>query len=228
MPTHHSSHPAFGLVAMSGVPGRGGPSFEKPSNPGQPAQPGQPSLPGGSGLPGQPTPPYPPAGAPVPQGGTFELSGWWRRVGATIVDGLIVSIPVIPIAFILFAIFGLSFSEGGDTNDAGVFAGVAAFLVLGLIYVVAIFVYAPYFMSKWNGATPGKRATGIRVVRADGLPITFGFAAIREILVKQLLFGIAGSFTVGLAQLLDYLWALWDSENRCLHDLIVNTRVVRD
>lgn len=227
MPTHHSSQPTFGLVAMSGVPGGGGPSFEKPA--GSIHQPVQGGLPGGPGLPGQAGQPYPPAGGPVPQGGTYELSGWWRRVGAAIVDGLIMMIPAIPLMLIVFAIFGLSFSDDGDASGTGIFAGLATFFVLGAVYFVIVLLYAPYFMSKWNGATPGKRATGIRVVRADGLPITFGFAAIREVAVKWLLFGMVGSsVTLGLAQLLDYLWPLWDSENRSLHDLIVNTRVVRD
>ena len=34
--------------------------------------------------------------------------------------------------------------------------------------------------------------------------------------------------TAGLATLADVLWPLWDEENRALHDLIVDTRVIRD
>jgi uncharacterized RDD family membrane protein YckC len=45
--------------------------------------------------------------------------------------------------------------------------------------------------------------------------------------VKALLFGIASSLTFGLASLLDVLWPLWDEENRALHDLIVDTRVIK-
>jgi uncharacterized RDD family membrane protein YckC len=56
--------------------------------------------------------------------------------------------------------------------------------------------------------------------------VTFGFAMLREVAVKTLLFGIASSLTFGLASLLDVLWPLWDEENRALHDLIVDTRVV--
>ena len=26
--------------------------------------------------------------------------------------------------------------------------------------------------------------------------------------------------------LIDYLWPLWDGENRCLHDMVVSTHVV--
>jgi uncharacterized RDD family membrane protein YckC len=71
-------------------------------------------------------------------------------------------------------------------------------------------------------------AMGIRVVRANGQPMTFAWAMLREVVVKALLFGIAGSLTFGLASLLDVLWPLWDEENRALHDFVVDTRTVRD
>ena len=38
---------------------------------------------------------------------------------------------------------------------------------------------------------------------------------------------IAGSLTFGLANLADYLWPLWDEENRALHDFIVDTRSIK-
>jgi len=42
-----------------------------------------------------------------------------------------------------------------------------------------------------------------------------------------LLFGLLlGSITGGIAVLIDYLWPLWDEENRALHDYVVNTRTV--
>jgi len=50
----------------------------------------------------------------------------------------------------------------------------------------------------------------------------------REVAVKVLLFGIAGSFTAGLANLADVLWPLWDDENRALHDFVVDTRTVKE
>ena len=101
-------------------------------------------------------------------------------------------------------------------------------MVTLLVFLVVALLYAPLMMSKTNGQTVGRMATGIRVIRAGGEPITFGFAALREIAVKGLLFGILGSFTFGIAQLIDYLWPLWDDENRALHDFIVDTRVVQD
>ena len=83
-------------------------------------------------------------------------------------------------------------------------------------------------MARTNGKTLGRMVTNIRVVRTSGEQITFGFAMLREVVVKSLLFGIVGSFTFGLATILDVLWPLWDEENRALHDFIVSTRVVKD
>ena len=80
-------------------------------------------------------------------------------------------------------------------------------------------------MARTNGKTLGRMATGIRVVRANGQPMTFGFAMLREVVVKALLFGFAAALTGGLSTLADSLWPLWDEENRALHDFIVDTRV---
>jgi uncharacterized RDD family membrane protein YckC len=156
----------------------------------------------------------PPAGA----GGVAvgELSGWWRRVGAALIDGLMLGVSG--------AILGAVFAAAGGANDD---ATTAVTLVLGLALGI---VYYGALMSRTganNGQTLGKQAAGIRVVRKDGQPVTFGFAFVREILVKTLLFGYAAIVTLYLATLLNYLWPLWDPENRALHDRIVGTLVKR-
>jgi uncharacterized RDD family membrane protein YckC len=97
-----------------------------------------------------------------------------------------------------------------------------------LCVTIVAFLYAPVLMARTNGKTLGRMAMNIRVVKTSGEPITFGFAMLREVVVKSIVFGIAGSFTFGLAPLLDVLWPLWDEENRALHDFIVSTRVVKD
>ncbi|MBJ7472663.1 MAG: RDD family protein [Solirubrobacteraceae bacterium] len=234
MPTHFSIR-TFDRFLMNqdgglpGIPGSGSgqpgpPSFEKQPTP-QPPMPGSQPLPG-SQLPGMPPPgtpvfeqavppPLPPAG-----GGTFELSGWWRRVGATVIDSLILSVPF----FVIFvALLGVSVDGSGDANGFSI----GALIITTLAWVVLWFVYAPLLMAKTNGATIGKKACGIRVVRTDGAPITFGFAAVREVAIKALLIGLVSNLTLGLGGLLNYLWPLWDSEHRALHDMLAKTRVVR-
>jgi uncharacterized RDD family membrane protein YckC len=186
---------------------------------------------GGSGQAGYPggytSPPPPGAGGPPPAGqpygyapGTFRLAGWWRRVGATLIDGLIIGA--------LAAIFLVPLGIGAASvdSDAGVGALIGASIVTLLLYLVIAMIYAPLMMARTNGQTLGRMATSIRVVRANGQPMTFGFAALREIAVKGLLVGIAGNVTFGLAFFIDSLWPLWDEQNRALHDMVVNTRVV--
>ena len=68
---------------------------------------------------------------------------------------------------------------------------------------------------------------GIRVVRDNGQRVSFGLAALREIVVKGLLVSIVSSIIPLIPWLLDYLWPLWDDENRALHDMVVSTHVVR-
>ena len=177
---------------------------------------------------GYTTAPPPGAGGPVPEfdtaGGHYVLSGWWRRVGAHVIDAVIVC----GIALVLLVAITAPFSIGFFVNDG---VGIAAIIVGGLFALLCIFiaalVYAPAMMARTNGRTFGRIVTGIRVVRASGEPMTFGVAFVREVLVKWLLFAaVLGSITLGLAGLLDYLWPLWDEENRALHDYVVNTRTV--
>ncbi len=183
-----------------------------------------------SGLPGYTSPAPPGAGGPVNPAfgqqadvlGRYVLSGWWRRAGAQVIDGIIISVG----ALVLF----LPLVAAGVTVDTD--GGYVALVVAGLLWIMCVAIvallYAPTMMARTNGKTLGRMATGIRVVRTSGETITFGFAMLREVAVKTILFGVAGALTGGIAQLVDYLWPLWDEENRCLHDFIVQTRVVKD
>jgi uncharacterized RDD family membrane protein YckC len=217
---------------------------ERPNDPGltsgDPLAPGPDRPQHESGLPGyEPeragsgysSPPPPGAfGAPVTAtppvaSGRYQLAGWWSRVGATVIDGLIIGVG----ALIILAIFGAVFSVGFfASEDTGVIALIVG-LMLGFVAVAIVaLLYAPLMMARTNGKTLGRMAMGIRVVRANGQPMTFGWAMLREVAVKALLFGVAGSLTFGLANLADVLWPLWDEENRALHDFVVDTRTVRD
>jgi uncharacterized RDD family membrane protein YckC len=162
----------------------------------------------------------------APVAAHWQLSGWWRRAGALVIDGIVVSL----IAGIFFAVFAAFAGAGflvGDTT--GYIAAVLGILGWGICVLIAALLYAPLMMTRTNGKTLGRMACGIRVVRANGQPVTFGWACLREVLVKWLLFGvIANSFTFGIAALIDYLWPLWDEENRALHDFVVDSRTILD
>lgn len=210
------------------------PLWAAPQNAQQPPPPGpQSPQPGPQSPVGAPqAPPAPPGyGGPVPPGGWHqpqptaftppgELASWGSRVGATLLDGLILTVSLV---VVIAVIAGLAAVNETVALVIGIPLGIAAF--------AGWFVYAPYFMRREgarNGQSLGKQIVGIRVVRDNGVPMTFGPAFLREFVVKTLLFGTAGgAFFLGLPLLLDYLWPLWDDQDRALHDMIVTTHVVR-
>jgi uncharacterized RDD family membrane protein YckC len=180
--------------------------------------------------PGYITTPPPGAGgppvtsAPGALSGQHVLAGWWSRAGAQVIDWLIVGVGGILLAIAIMAPFSiLWFADEG----AGLIGTIVGAIIAVLCASVAALLYAPALMARTNGQTLGRMVTGIRVVRANGEPMTFSYAMLREVAVKTLLIGIAASLTGGLAYLADYLWPLWDEENRALHDMIVNSRVIR-
>ena len=105
-------------------------------------------------------------------------------------------------------------------------------MIVGLVAVVGIalgaLLYAPLLMARTNGKTLGKMATGCRVVRADGRRVDFGWAVLREVVVKAIGVGVAASFTAGIAYLVDIFWPFVDGKNRAVHDIVVDSRVVAD
>jgi|SRR5215203_732170 len=186
-----------------------------------------------SGLPGYTSPPPPGAGGPVAPAGTqqapvlgrFVLAGWWSRAGAQVIDGIIIG----AIALVLFLPLGAAFGVGfADDSDATIWAAVAGLILWVFCVAVISLFYAPIFMARTNGKTLGRMVLNIRVVKASGERITFGYAMLREVVVKAIGFGFLGAITGGIANLLDYLWPLWDEQNRCLHDFVVDSRVVKD
>ena len=153
----------------------------------------------------------PPLSPDAPPG---EPSGWWRRVGAAIVDGLIIGV--------VAAIIGAVLTSAADASeDATTGIGLVVGLVLGGIYYGLTMSRG----GEHNGQTWGKQAASIRVVRTDAQPITFGFTLVRELLVKTIIFGYLAIVTLYIATILNYLWPLWDVQNRALHDRMVHTLV---
>src|SRR5262249_3579312 len=90
----------------------------------------------------------------------------------------------------------------------------------GLIGLVLELLYFGYLWSR-NGQTIGYMALGIRLVRADGAPVTLGVAVLRALLVYPafaicLVPALLSAFMVGMGQ-----------RKQATHDLIAGTLVVR-
>jgi uncharacterized RDD family membrane protein YckC len=102
------------------------------------------------------------------------------------------------------------------THPAGN-AGVAIFTsaVFGLI-----FFYDVLFEVLGGGRTPGKRWTGLRVVRSGGRPITLTRSALRNIL--RVIDILPGFYAVGMTVI------FITARNQRIGDLAAGTHVVRD
>jgi uncharacterized RDD family membrane protein YckC len=149
---------------------------------------------------------------PFQEWGGRPLSGWWRRVGAYIIDGLLISV-LTSLGWVLVA------------TGSEVIGGILAFIGL-----VLAFFYWPLTMGRdgeRNGQSLGKQVLDITVSRDTGEQVTFGWALLRQFVVIYLLFQVVGGIAFGLPWLIDVLWPLWDRENRALHDMIVKSHVVR-
>jgi uncharacterized RDD family membrane protein YckC len=138
-------------------------------------------------------------------------ASWGRRLGAYLLDTVIL---VVPLLLVIVAVF---VADPGE-DSAAWYLAVVAYVAL----IVLPFVYFTFFHGDARGQTPGKRLVGIRVVSdATGNRIGYGRAFGRY--VMTVVFGL-----LVIPWVLDYLWPLWDRKNQALHDKIVGSVVVRD
>jgi uncharacterized RDD family membrane protein YckC len=154
----------------------------------------------------------------------WQLSGWWSRVGAQLLDVLVVWVPAAIVLTVLAVLADAADNGSGTETTLLVAVIVATFLAFA-----AHFFYAPLLMKrrgKRNGQTWGKQACGIRVIRADGKPMRFSDAALRQIIYKSFGGIVASTFVPLFPWILNYLWPTWDEQHRALHDLAADTRVV--
>lgn len=155
--------------------------------------------------------------------GTRRYAGFWIRFVARLIDGIIQGVIGLIITIPL-TVLGIGSSVGlgalADRGDpAAALAALPALMsFIGISFVLRIavsIVYEVWFLTK-KGATPGKLALGLKVVRADGGPITTGLATGR-------FFGLILS---GMILWIGYIMAGFDDEKRALHDRLCETRVI--
>ena len=144
----------------------------------------------------------------VSVGGALNYAGFWTRFGAIAIDGFILWIANL-ILFIPLGIFM-------PTSNENPFAALSYMPVLMLLQYAIPAAYDTWFVGKY-GATPGKMACKIKIVVADGTPLTYSRALGRHF-AKWL-----SSIIMGIG----FLMAAFDDERRTLHDRICETRVVR-
>jgi uncharacterized RDD family membrane protein YckC len=139
-----------------------------------------------------------------------------KRIVAHIIDGIFVGLGAIPGVILIVLAGVLAASTADSRGDIGAGALGMVFLAYAVIFlgVIALWLYNCYLLGR-DGATLGKRMMKIKVLDAQGQPLGFGKAFLRE-LVKHAL---------GSACFILLLWPLWDDQKQGLQDKIFSTHV---
>ncbi|HTB14212.1 MAG TPA: RDD family protein [Bryobacteraceae bacterium] len=150
--------------------------------------------------------------------GVRRYAGFWIRFVARIIDGIILGVVGFIINLPIQMAFGLGASRittGGDVATAlpMMLGTLGVSLAINLVLQAA---YEIYFLSS-RGATIGKLALGLKVIRADGGPLSTGQATGRFF---AYLLDAYFTLTIG------FIIAGFDAEKRSLHDRICDTRVI--
>ncbi|MBB5324947.1 putative RDD family membrane protein YckC [Anoxybacillus tepidamans] len=127
-------------------------------------------------------------------------AGFWKRFLASLLDGIIIGIPL---AVISYWIKG---DWGGDAFTS----------IINVLYFWVVPVI-------WSGYTVGKKIIGIRIVKINGEKLGFGAMFLRSI-VASLLYGI----TLGFALLISAIMVAAREDKRAIHDFIAGTYVTTE
>ncbi|MBL7062021.1 MAG: RDD family protein [Dehalococcoidia bacterium] len=135
---------------------------------------------------------------------TVIYAGFWVRVGAFVLDYILVSIIALP----LFIWFALQYWE--DVSP-----GVVFFAFPFIWYFFSLFYFIGYWV--WCGQTPGKIAAGIKVVGSNGRPIGIGRAVLRYLVGYSIYYVLS---------YIPFIVVAFQKQKRGVHDLIANTYVI--
>jgi uncharacterized RDD family membrane protein YckC len=137
----------------------------------------------------------------------LEYAGFWVRVGAAIIDTVLIMLLTIPL---IVTFYGWGYYTSDSTN---IIAGPADFLISFVLPAVVTIVFW-----KCKQATPGKMALGCSIVdAATGLPASTG----------QLIGRYFAYFLSIVVVFLGIIWVGFDKRKQGWHDKLAGTVVVR-
>lgn len=148
----------------------------------------------------------------------------WIRLGAFIIDFILLSVAFITIA----ALMGISLVTSMEIKDEGY-----TFFILAGILALS-WLYNAGMESSSHQATLGKRAVGLKVTDLEGNRISFGKATVRYFFKYICIFlvninGIPYSVqgVVAIGYLVNFLFIPFNSKKQALHDIIAHTVVIK-
>jgi len=135
-----------------------------------------------------------------------EYAGFWIRVGASLIDTILILIIVLPI---LSAIYGKSY-----WRSESIVQGFWDLLFSYLLPAIAVIIFWVY-----KSATPGKMATNLTIVDAK----TGGKPSISQFVIRYL-----GYYVAMLPLFLGLIWVGIDKRKQGWHDKLAGTVVIRN
>ena len=151
-------------------------------------------------------------------------AGFWMRLLASIIDGILLGIINIIILVPFLGLDGLTAAAHAsdadmDSGSAGLMiALLSTYLISMLAVAVAGWLYFALMESSARGATLGKMALGLRVVDLNGGRIGFGRATGRYF----------GKIISAAIMCIGYIMAGFTQQKQALHDIMAGCLVVRN
>jgi len=141
-----------------------------------------------------------------------ELASRWSRLGASLLDGMVMMLITVPLMFFTGGFEGIAegVQPSWQYSMAIGFAGLVAFLLINGWFLVS------------DGQTLGKKAVGIKIVDLENkLPSK------QHLLKRYVTYFIPAQVPVagGFFSIVNILF-IFGRERRCLHDYVGGTRVV--
>jgi len=137
----------------------------------------------------------------------LEYAGFWIRVGASIVDSILIGLITYPL---LISVYG---SDYFDPESTGLIAGPADLLISWVLPAVAVILFWVY-----KSATPGKMVISAKIVDAR----TGGKASTGQLIGRYF-----GYFVSTISLGLGIIWVAFDKRKQGWHNKLAGTVVVR-
>jgi uncharacterized RDD family membrane protein YckC len=151
---------------------------------------------------------------------TGIYGGFWIRAGAYMIDQIALFLVRLPFELAMRAyVFWDIFQSESRSTPQPFWQSRGVLIAYGLYFIFILLLHLSYyvfFVGRY-GATPGKMALKLKIVRSDLSKVTY-------------LRALGRYFAQGLSGLLlyiGYIMAGFDSEKRALHDYICDTRVIK-
>jgi uncharacterized RDD family membrane protein YckC len=147
----------------------------------------------------------------------FPLAGIGSRFLAVLIDTLI-QIAVATVLVLLFVGASFALPDAFESPSARAGIWIAAILIIAVFLL--FYGYFILFESIWNGQSPGKRLTHLRVIKDSGQPITPVDAVARNLL--RIIDQLPAAYGVGV------LCAWISPQSKRLGDYVAGTVVVHE